>query len=467
MTDGATRLARFRARLAERYAARFPRSAELAARRSALLDGTSHAIRWNEPFMPAVRAARGSVVEDLDGHRIVDYWQGHMANLLGHNPQAITGGLAETLAAGRGLQSGMVHEVEHALAERLCELTGQEALRFTTSGSLGTFYATLLARAFTGRAGVLKISGGWHGSQPFGLKGIAARAGSFEHLESEGLSPGTAGEITLCELNDVAGLRAAFAARGERLACMLVEPVLGAGGGMPATGEFLREARRLSAAHGALLVADEIITGFRFRAADLTSAHGVRPDLVVLGKAIGGGMPVAAVAGRRDVLELCTRRVGRVKFEGGTYSAHELSLVAGLTLVDKLVEEAGEIYPRLAATGARLADGVARIAAEAGLPVAVLGVPRDVVQAGSLVLVHALADDGPPPASPDELSRRRHPWIGERLLKSLMLLHDVSTRNGIGAVSLAHDEADVELTLGAFRESLAELDAAGLVDPRA
>jgi glutamate-1-semialdehyde 2,1-aminomutase len=450
--------------LEREYQLRFPRSrAHFERIGRYLLDGTSHAIRWNEPFMPVARSAEGSALEDLDGHRILDYWQGHFANVLGHNPPLIRRAMAEALESGRGLQTGMVHEAEGEVAELVCRCTGTEAVRLTTSGSLGVFYAVLLARAFTGRAGVLKVAGGWHGSQPFGLKGVSAWGTSFDHLESEGLSAGAGAEIVLTRFNDVEELRRLFDQQGDRLACFVVEPVLGAGGGLPASREYLHEARRLTEKHGALLLCDEIITAFRFRAGDLSAAYGVRPDLLIMGKIMGGGMPVAAVAGRRDLLELCTQKSGRVKFEGGTYSAHELSLVAARTMLGHLCEEESRIYPRLAALGQRMHEGLLRVTREAGVPVFIPGPPPDLPAGSSMVMMHLAREAGPVPTSPEDLAERAHPVLDERLLKSTLLLEDLSVRSGLGAISAAHTEEELDRTLEGIRAGFDRLRRAGLL----
>lgn len=427
-----------------------------------MLDHTSHAIRWNDPFMPVVDRAQGAIVEDLDGHRLVDYWQGHFTNILGHNPPLVREALARALGEGRGLQSGMLHEIEGRVSDLLCKRTGCETLRLTTSGSLGTFYAVVLARAFTGREQVLKVSGGWHGSQPFGLKGVAPHGESFDHLESEGLSSSIGAEIQLTRFNDIEDLRAAFARNGDRIACFLVEPMLGSGGGMAATPEYLAEARKLTEKHGALLLCDEIITGFRFRAGDLTSTYGTRPDLLILGKIVGGGMPVAAVAGRRDVLELSTRESHRVKFEGGTFSAHELSLIAAETIVRHLIDNEDAIYGGLRRAGDRLRAGVAAVADEAGIPVHVAGSGAHPATVGSLVFAHVVREPIEGPDNPDAIAARAHPTIDERLLKSVMLLEDVSTRTGIGGLSTAHTDEDIDRTLEGLRAAFARFKRAGL-----
>ena len=171
---------------------------------------------------------------------------------------------------------------------------------------------------------------------------------------ARGLPAGLAGEVAITGFNDPEGLRENFRKHGDRLACFIVEPFIGTGGLMPATREFLQTARELTQHHGALLILDEVICGFRFRAGNLGAMYGVRPDLSVFGKIIGGGMPVAAVAGRADLLALAGRGGGRrVKFSGGTFSAHPASMLAAKCMMQYTVEHEAEIYPRLAALGER------------------------------------------------------------------------------------------------------------------
>ncbi|MDX1390057.1 MAG: aminotransferase class III-fold pyridoxal phosphate-dependent enzyme, partial [Acidobacteriota bacterium] len=409
-----------------------------------------------------VRRAEGAIIEDLDGNRLIDYWQGHYGNIFGHNPAVVREALTQTLEDRRGLQTGMLHEIEGEVAEMLCRCTGSETLRLTTSGSLGTFYAVLLARAFTGRDRVLKVAGGWHGSQPFGLRGVSARHGSFDHMESEGLPASTSEEVVLTEFNNVEDLRARFEEMGDRIACFLVEPILGAGGGMASSVEYLREARRLTEHHGALLLCDEIITGVRFRAGDVSTLYGVKPDLLILGKVLGGGMPVAAVAGRRDVLALGTRAVGRVKFEGGTFSAHELSLVATRALVRETLEREHEIYPKLGELGNSLRAGLESLKRTAPLTFHIQDVPPEVAPGSSLAFLHVTREGAACPRSPDQLAESAHPVITERLLKAALLLEDVSVRFGIGSLSTAHTSEHIEKTITAFGVALRKFADAGL-----
>ena len=355
------------AEIAELHARRSPRSHQLdqEARRY-LVDGGSHTLRLVRPLPPRIVAARGAWMRDEDGHDILDFWQGHLGNVLGTNPELVTAELAHALAGGSGLQTGAVDRLEMEVAELLCRQTGAERVRFTTSGTLANVYAVMLAQAWTGRDLVMKVGGGWHGGHPQGLKGVHYRDG-FDHPDSAGIPREILDRLVVTRFNDPERLGEDFRRHGDRLACFTVEPMLGAGGMIPASREYLRTARELADQHGVLLVFDEVITGFRFRAGDAGRMFGVRPDLMVFGKAIGGGMPVAALAGRADVLEQAGRG-GRVAFSGGTYSCHPASLLAARTALRHLVEKSDEIYPHLGRIGAELRREIESAFAAEGNP---------------------------------------------------------------------------------------------------
>lgn len=430
--------------LAEEYARHSPRSAALQERaRQAMVDGGSHNPRLVWPFPPRITSAKGAWLRDEDGHDILDLWQGHFANVLGHNPEVVTTALAGALRSGWGLLSGMTDALQIEVAEILCRQTGSERVRFTTSGSLATMYAILLARAFTGRRLVLKVGGGWHGAQPWGLKGVEFRQG-YEQPDSEGLSPDQTAEVCVTRFNDVEALQQVFRQFGDRLACFIIEPFIGAGGFIPARREYLQEARRLTEHYGAVLIFDEIISGFRFRAGDAGALYGIRPDLATFGKAMGGGMPVAAVAGRADILELAGRRSGRVRFSGGTYSAHPASMLAAKVMMTYLVEHEAEIYPRLAKLGEKARRAMEAAFAEEGIYARCSGRSED-LPGSSLVKLHFPYREDTPLESPDEVHNPDicDDVLAEKALRLALLLEDVHTVHGGGALSTAHTEEDI------------------------
>jgi glutamate-1-semialdehyde 2,1-aminomutase len=439
------------AELEQEYAQHSPRSAALNERaKQVLIDGGSHGLRLIKPFPPRIVAARGAWLEDEDGHKVLDFWQGHLANILGHNPELITSVLAQALKDGFGLQTGFTDRLQVETAEILCRQVNAERVRFTTSGALSTMYSILLSRAFTGRNLVVKVGGGWHGAQPWGLKGVdfySRNNGGFQRVETAGLPTELTEDVVVTRFNDSEMLRDHFDQYGDQVACFIVEPFIGAGGILPATREYLQTARELTWHHGALLIFDEVIAGFRFRAGDTGHLYGVQPDLATFGKIIGGGMPVAAVVGREAVMRLVGREAGtQVKFSGGTYSAHPASLLAAKTMVSYLAENEAQIYPRLAALGDETRQTLEMAFKEEGIYARCTGYGNDVIPGSSLFILHFPLDEGAALDSPDQVFNPAccDTVLSKRVLELALLLEDVHMPHGHGALSMAHTEADIQ-----------------------
>ncbi len=437
--------ARLHEQLVKEYRARFPRSgAQHARSRAVMVDGGQHTLRLYPPYPVYITSASGAYVYDLDGHEILDFWQGHFANILGHNPPLVTEALGEMLTNGYGLQTGMVDELACELASLLCRQTGMERVRFTTSGSLATMYAVMLARAFTNRPLVLKVGGGWHGAQPWGLVGVSF---DYRQPESAGLPGETFREVLVTRFNDPQALEDIFTHHGDRIACFLLEPVIGASGAIPARPEYLHLARELTARYGALLIFDEVISGFRFRAGDVGQLYGVCPDLITMGKIIGGGMPVAAVLGHAEVMRIAGREGGRrVRFDGGTYSAHPASMMAGKIMLSYLVEHEQEVYGRLADLGERMRKRLEQVFAENGILARCTGYPNEALPGSSLAMLHFprrpdLDIDSPDVAADPNCCQVE---MREQVLKLALLLEDVYVMHGLGALSTAHTDDDLE-----------------------
>jgi glutamate-1-semialdehyde 2,1-aminomutase len=434
--------------LAEEYTRHSPRSAALqreAVKR--MVDGGSHTIRLLRPFPPRIVSAAGAYVTDEDGHRILDFWQGHHANILGHNPAVITAVLESAFSSGFGLQTGFTDALQVQAAELLCSRTGAERVRFTSSGSLATMYATLLSRAFTGREMVMKVGGGWHGAQPWGLVGVdfhAEDSHNFTHTESRGLPSAVADQVIVTRFNDTAMLEDQFRRHGRRIACFIFEPFMGSGGCLPASREFLEAARRLCRTHGVLLIFDEVISGFRFCAGSTARLFGVQPDLATYAKVVGGGMPVAAVAGRAEVMNL-SGRSGGVKFSGGTYSCHPASMLASRAMMTHLVAEEAEIYPRLARMGEKARRTVEEAFRLEGIRARCTGDGNDALPGSSMAAVHFPFEEGSSCQSPEQT---RNPDVcdvelSDTVLQLALLLEDVFVMHGLGSVSTAHTEEDI------------------------
>jgi glutamate-1-semialdehyde 2,1-aminomutase len=425
-----------------------------------MIEGGSHTIRLWRPYPFFAVSAEGPDVRDVDGNVYVDYWQGHYANVLGHNPGLIRREISACVGRGAlhtGFEAG--HQIE--LAEALVGKLGVKdaVVRFTTSGTLATMYAVMLAQGVTGRDHILKVGGGWHGSSPYLLKGVKFHPGEgFEGRESAGLLDEIVRRTLVTRFNDCDDLRRIIAEHGDKIACFLVEPFLGVGGFLPASREYLELARSLTAKHGILLVFDEIVSGFRFCPTGVQTLFGVRPDLTAFGKIIGGGHAVSAVVGPREVMEGCERargRRGRVLFEGGTFSAHAEYMRSGLAMIGHLVRNAAAIYPKLARSGEKLRCGIERAFAEAGVPARCTGYGNDVVTGSSLFMVHfprvaGLAYDRPEAIHDDRLTDVA---LREDLLKLALLVNGVNVVHGGGAVSAAHRDRDIDATIAAYTEA--------------
>jgi glutamate-1-semialdehyde 2,1-aminomutase len=417
-----------------------------------------------EPFPPRIVEAAGAWLLDEDGHRILDLWQGHMANILGHNPDIITSALARALGDGQGLQTGFTEEGQIEAAEVLCRQTGMERVRFTTSGSLATMYALMLARAFTGRGMVMKVGGGWHGGQPWSLKGVRfdQQRDGFQHVESEGISAVVADSVIVTRFNDCELLEEHLHQHGDKIACFIVEPCLGAGGILPATPEYLETARELTDRYGALLILDEVITGFRYRAGDAGSLYGIHPDLATFGKAIGGGMPVAAVGGREEIMRLAGREGGqRVSFSGGTYSGHPASMLAASLIMNHLASNELEIYPRLELMGDLARKTIEQAFADEGIYARCTGYGNGALPAGSLVMVHFPYDEDAPLLSPEDVSDPAicDAALSHHVLRLALLTEDVHVVHGHGGLTTAHGEAEVDFLGNACRKVARRLKA--------
>ncbi len=418
------------------------------------IDGGSHNLRLFFPFPFIDQTSKGSSVTDVDGLTYIDFWQGHFANILGHNPSCVIEALQEIFSNGQGLIAGFPGTLQQKLAKLILDRIGQEKIRFTTSGALATMYAVMLARTYTGKELVVKVGGGWHGSQPYLLKGVSTYDQGLHSLESAGLHPETDSRIMMTRFNDLDQLQETFREYGSRTACLIVEPFIGAGGFLSAREEYLQEIRELCSQHNTILIMDEVISGFRFHAGTLSTLYGVTPDLTVLGKSIGGGMPVSALAGREDILTLCSSKTPfpkRVKFEGGTFSAHPACMQAGLTFIRYLIDHEDDIYPRIGQMGDTVRRGLEEVFRKHGFHVQSTGDGLPGNSGSSLIGLHFLRDKTYRINCPEDVFNPEicDQQLRDRIFKLAMLLEGYNVFHGYGALSSAHTEEEVQSSLEA------------------
>jgi glutamate-1-semialdehyde 2,1-aminomutase len=314
----------------------------------------------------AVRG-EGAYLIDADGTRYVDLVQSWGALLFGHARTEVVE--AATKAAARGTSFGAPTEVEVELAERItAAMPAVEMVRLVSSGTEAAMSAIRLARGFTGRDLVLKFEGCYHGhSDALLAKGAGSGMATLGIPGSPGVTEGAAGDTLTVAFNDLDAVRAVFAGHGDRLAAVIVEPVAANMGVVPPVEGFLRGLRELCTDAGALLLFDEVITGFRIAFGGAQGAYAVTPDLTALGKVMGGGFPCAAFGGRRDVMERLAP-AGPV-YQAGTLSGNPVAAAAGVATLD-LARDL-DPYPGLVATAETIADGLAKAFADRGIPATV------------------------------------------------------------------------------------------------
>ena len=352
------------------YASKTPTSKKLYDRAKRVLPaGVSYGIRYFEPYPFFVARAAGSKLYDVDGNEYVDFWLGHTALILGHSPKEVVNSVRKQLE--NGTQYGVSHELEVALAEQVVKMVpSAEMVRFANSGTEANMYATRLARAFTSRNKIAKFEGGWHGGYDALHIGVKQ---PFDLPESAGLTHGALQDTVLLPFNDLEGVEKRL--RNEHPAAIIVEPMLGAGGGIAAEREFLKGLREYCNRSDILLIFDEVITGFRLAPGGGQEYYGVQPDITVLGKILGGGFPIGAFCGSRDIMKRVDTTVYKrphYSFHGGTFAGNPITMTAGLTTL-KILED-GKIISRLNRLGDKIRVNIGQIFDKHGIDVQTGGV---------------------------------------------------------------------------------------------
>jgi glutamate-1-semialdehyde 2,1-aminomutase len=308
------------------------------------------------------KRGQGAYVWDEDDKRYIDYVGSWGPMILGHAHPAVIEAVRE--AAGNSLSFGAPTARELEMAELLIKLVpSMEQVRLVSSGTEATMSAIRLARGFTGRSKIVKFEGCYHGHADALLVKAGSGALTFGQPSSAGVPPEVAANTLTLSYNDIAGVEALFSQIGNEIACVIVEPVAGNMNLIVPAPGFLEALRAQCSKHGAVLILDEVMTGFRVALGGAQAHYGIKPDLTTLGKVIGGGLPVGAFGGRADIMQ-CLAPVGPV-YQAGTLSGNPVAVAAGLTTL-KLVQEAG-FYDRLAARTRQLVEGLSDVAKEAGV----------------------------------------------------------------------------------------------------
>ncbi len=305
----------------------------------------------------------GPYLWDIDGNRYIDYVASWGPMILGHaHPRVVE---AVCQAASRGTSFGAPTLAETELAELICEaVPSVEKVRLVNSGTEATMSAIRLARGYTGRNKIIKFAGNYHGHVDSLLVAAGSSAATLAVPNSPGVTPGTVQDTLVLPYNDPQALEDAFARHGDQIAAVIFEPVAGNMGCVLPREEFLEALQRLARHHGALLICDEVMTGFRVAWGGAQSLFKLEPDLTTLGKIVGGGLPVGAYGGRAEVMDHVLP-AGKV-FQAGTLSGNPLATAAGIATLRELKENPP--YQRLEELSARLAQGLSEAAAASGIP---------------------------------------------------------------------------------------------------
>jgi glutamate-1-semialdehyde 2,1-aminomutase len=388
--------------------------------------------------------ARGSRVWSADGREFIDYVGSWGPMILGHAHPDVIGAVQKT--AEHGLSFGAPTEIETVVARRIIEMVPSiELVRMCSSGTEATMSAIRLARGFTGRQKIVKFEGCYHGHSDSLLVKAGSGMLTLGVPTSPGVPPELAAHTLTLSYNDVAQVRQVFGELGAQIACVIVEPVAGNMNCIPPAPGFLEALREECTKHGAVLIFDEVMTGFRVAKGGAQELYGIKPDLTTLGKIVGGGMPVGVFGGRRDIMSHIAP-LGPV-YQAGTLSGNPVAMAAGLATLNGI--DAPGFHARLAALTDRLVEGVAQAAKAAGVPLAT----NHVCGMFGLFFTAAPAVTSYADATRCDVERFKQFFHG-MLAEGVYLAPSAFEA---GFVSIAHTEADIDATVAAASRVFAKL----------
>ena len=394
-----------------------------------------------------VRAGEGAYLIAEDGRRYVDYIGSYGPLIFGHRPPAVVKAIEEALSRGTSFGAPTLAEVE--LGELICSaLPGMDMVRFVNSGTEATMSALRLARAATGRDKLVKFEGCYHGHADAFLVAAGSGAATIGVPSSPGVPEAVTRHTLVAPYNDLAAVERLFAEHGGEVAAVIVEPIAGNMSVVLPRDGFLEGLRELTARHGALLIFDEVMTGFRVAWGGAQVHYAIRPDLTTLGKVIGGGLPIGAYGGRRDLMERIAP-AGPV-YQAGTLSGNPLAVAAGHAALTYLEQHAPAVFAQLERTTADLAAGLERAARGHG-------VPLRTQRAGSMLGIFFAEAERPVENLDDVNAGDRETF--KRVFHGMLRagVHLPPSPYEAWFLSTAHRDEEIGKTVAAFDQALAEL----------
>lgn len=451
--------------LENQFRKKFPKSKEIFDKGSDYFPNlVAQPARTFKPFPLFIKNASGSSVVTVDGVELLDFWQGHFCNILGHNHPVLTSAVSSNISNNCLLQSGFLTPLENELAELLRQTTDMGSFIFTTSGTLSTMYATMLGLSYSNKSLVLKLEGGWHGAQPWSLVGVKYPEGVDKNiLESSGLPEDWDEKVMTVPMNNIESLREVFNKHGDKIGVFIIELVLGNSGMVMANKNFIKEARKLTKEHGTVLIIDEMVTGFRVCAGGLYRFYDIEPDLVTFGKAVTGGMPFACIAGKKEIIgEASSLKKLRVWADSGTFNCHPTSLKTAITVIKYLVKHEQEIYPSIIKKMDTLRNSCKEIMRRHNIEVDVTGESGDESIPNFPIGTIRFIKDGEKYDKKKVINHWNNDAIDnnlrDKVIRMSLMLKGIYVWQGMGVVTHAHSDEDIEKLISAYEEFATDLE---------
>ena len=413
--------------------------------------GISHNIRFFRPYPFFVNKATNKHLIDVDGNRYVDYWMGHWALILGHSPNVVVKKLDRQIR--QGTLYGTANDISVKLGETIKKsIPISELLRFCTTGSEATMYAIRIARAVTKKRIICKTIGGWHGFNTDLMQSVNY---PFEIDEGVGMTGSEGDFVESIPFNDLDRSIRLLESVKDDLACIIIEPLLGGGGCIPADINFLKGLEEYCKRNNILFILDEIVTGFRLNFGSVSSLYHLNPDMITLGKIVGGGLPIGVVCGKKEIMKVADPVENRHKehlcyIGGGTFSSNPLTMTAGYTTLDYISKNRKTVYNKINKLGDIARNGLKKLFSDYGLKTEVTGI-------GSLFLTHFLSNKVSEITNANDVALSDNDTLTKYHF-SLMAKYGIFfLPHKMGAISIVHDAKDIQSLINAT-EKIIESD---------